>query len=104
MYRTEMSMEEIPFDPDLTPEQEELVGKLSDKEIEEIDHALISSAGKHYRKVAMVVAMAMSDLEQKIEGIPDVFYSQRVSTLVAQGKLMSQGNLKRMRFSEVKLP
>lgn len=104
MYESDMNMEEIPLDPDLTSEQLELVGTLSDDELREIDQALLSSSGKQYRKVAMVIAMAMGSLEHRVKGIPDIFYSQRVSYLVDQGRLVSQGNLKRMRYSEVKLP
>lgn len=35
--------------------------------------------------------------------IPDVFYSHRVRDLVSNGHLEAQGNLHRMRFSEVRL-
>ena len=35
--------------------------------------------------------------------IPDVFYSQRIRELVSGGQLQAQGNLHRMRFSEVRL-
>ena len=73
MYGTDMSMEEIPVDPELTPEQLDLAAKLSDEQLEEIDLALMSATGKNYRKVAMVVAMAMGNLEGRVKGIPDVF-------------------------------
>jgi hypothetical protein len=95
---------EIPFDPELTQDQMELISKLSDSDIEEIDSVLLAHVGKNPRKVAMVVAMAMSKMPNKIEGIPDVFYAQRVATLVSKGLLLSQGNLRRMRYSEVKVP
>lgn len=99
-----MSDSEIPFDPELTQDQMDLVSKLSDSDIKEIDSILLAQAGKQPRKVAMVVAMAMSKLPNKIEGIPDVFYAQRVAALVKVGILLSQGNLRRMRYSEVKVP
>ncbi len=35
--------------------------------------------------------------------VPDVFYSQRLRDLVSAGHLEAQGNLYRMRFSEVRL-
>jgi len=97
--------EEIqPFDPEMTEEQKTLASQLSAKQIEEIDSALLASSDKQWRKVAMVVAITMGKLHNRVTGIPDIYYSQRVSTLVEQGKLISQGNLKRMRFSEVKRP
>lgn len=104
MYGGHMNMEEAPFDRDLTPDQVTLIAKLSKEQLQEIDQALLSETGKHYRKVAMVVAMAMGNLEHRVKSIPDIFYSQRVAGLVAQGKLVSQGDLKRMRYSEVKVP
>ena len=45
----------------------------------------------------------MMNEEHRIEGIPDVFYAQCVAGLVKKGILLSQGNLKCMRFSEVKM-
>lgn len=96
-------MEEIPFDPELTKEQEDIVALLSTDTIEKIDEALLAACGKNYRKVAMVVAIAMSELKDTAQGVPDIYYSQCVARLAAEGKLLSQGNLRRMRYSEVKL-
>ncbi|MDA3933249.1 MAG: DUF3658 domain-containing protein [Gammaproteobacteria bacterium] len=97
-----MSQEAPPFDPDLTEDQAALVAQLSNAQLAEIDQALFSASGKRYRKVAMVVSIAMSELPRKVANIPDVFYSQRVACLVEQGKLEAHGNLKRMRYSEVR--
>ncbi|WP_428240075.1 DUF3658 domain-containing protein [Gynuella sp.] len=99
-----MNDSEFPFDSELTQEQLELISKLSDSAIEEIDAVLLAQVGKQPQKVAMVVAMAMSKLSNKIEGIPDIFYAQRVAEMVNKGLLLSQGNLRRMRHSEVKVP
>jgi len=99
-----MNKELLPFDPELTDEQELLVSKLTDEQIAEIDSALLSAAGEQWKKVAMVVATVMLKHPNGIQRIPDVFYSKRITLLVEQGKLVSQGNLRRMRFSEIKLP
>lgn len=97
--------QEMPLDdPELTENQLALVAALSEQQLREIDEALLDAAGKNWRKVAMVVAVSMQNLPNRVEGIPDVFYSQRVARLVEQGYLISQGNLKSMRFSEVKVP
>lgn len=90
-------------DPPLTPDQEELVSKLTDSDLEKIDNALLGYASKYWRKVASVVGATMNNLENRVSGIPDVFYAQRIILLKENGKLESQGNLKRMRFSEIKL-
>ena len=97
--------EEIPQpDPPLTPEQEAKVAQLSDEDIYKIDKELLSQACERWRKVARIVGIAMSELEDRVIGIPDVYYSQRVRLLVESGQLESQGNLEYMRFSEVRVP
>jgi len=97
--------EETPVpDPQLTPGQKALVEKLSNEQIQEIDNLLLSYAKPSWRKVAMLVGLAITDEKVRVEGIPYVFYSQRVRALVENGYLESQGNLQFMRFSEVRLP
>ncbi|MBV1909789.1 MAG: DUF3658 domain-containing protein [Kangiellaceae bacterium] len=98
-----MSLEVPRNDSELTKEQLDLVSKLSEEQVEEIDIAILENIGKQWRKVAMVVAMTMNKIPNRVIGVPDVFYSQRIANLVRQGKLVSQGGLNRMRFTEVKL-
>ena len=87
----------------LTPEQEELVNKLNVSEVERIDEALLSNISGYWKKVASVVGATMMELENRVEGIPDVYYANRIIYLAEKGLIESQGNLKRMRFSEVRL-
>lgn len=97
--------EEIPIpDPPLSPEQEARVAQLTSKEIEAIDETLMSNAKPSWRKVAMLVGLSIGKLQDRIQDIPDLYYSQRVRKLVESGRLESQGNLAYMRFSEVRLP
>ena len=51
----------------------------------------------------MIIGMAMGELPDRISGIHDVFYSQRIQKLVEKDLLESQGNLQFMRYSEVRL-
>jgi hypothetical protein len=90
--------------PDLPPRQEALVGKLSEEEIQEIDKLLFSHAKRSWRKVAMLVGLAMMDKDSYREGIPDTFYSPRVRKLVEEPRLEFRGDLQYMRFGEVRLP
>jgi hypothetical protein len=39
----------------------------------------------------------------RLPGIPDSFYAERVRLLVECGKLLAEGDLRFMRYSEVKL-
>ena len=91
-------------DPDLTPEQAELAAKLSHEDLLNIDDQLLSECITRWRKVARVVGRTFMKFNDKHPGLPDVFYSQRIRTLVDEGRLESQGNLGQMRYSEIRLP
>lgn len=96
--------DEIPVDDEpLTPEEEATVARLSEAELREIDEAIVSNVKSQWRKVAMVVSLTMSSLPSRVPEVPVVFYAMRVKKLVEDGVLESQGNLARMRFSEVRL-
>ena len=97
--------EEIPEPtPPLTPEEQALVAKLSEVDLQTVDATIMASSREQWRKVAMVVATTMHTLEDRYPLLPDLFYAQRLRRLVEQGRLESQGNLLYMRFSEVRLP
>ena len=88
----------------LTNAQLELIGRLTDAQLQSIDGALLANTGSHWRKVARVVGAVMLELPDRIEGIPDVYYAERIKLLVAEGKLVAQGDLSCMRASEIKQP
>ena len=99
-----MDNEDIKPDGKLTPEQEIQVGQLTEDEVQEIDMALLSNANDRWCKVAMVVATTMLELPCRIDGIPDIYYSQRIRKLVVEKKLIARGDLSYMRYSEVHKP
>jgi hypothetical protein len=90
-------------DPPFDAEDLHAIAALSQDDLRAIDRAILSSSGESWRKVALVVAVAMDAYPDLYFDIPDVFYSQRVRELVSSGHLEAQGNLRRMRFSEVRL-
>ncbi|MEA3490600.1 MAG: DUF3658 domain-containing protein [Campylobacterota bacterium] len=90
-------------DPQMTEEQREFTDLLTSEKLEEIDKALLSNAKKNYLKVARLVSDMLMNEDIHIEGIPAVFYSERLRLLVENGFLESQGDLHYMRFSEVRL-
>ncbi|GAA80478.1 MULTISPECIES: DUF3658 domain-containing protein [Pseudoalteromonas] len=93
----------ISLDPPLTAEQAEVCSKLSPDELDKIDGFLLSNTRSKFRKVARVIGISMQN-ELDSFNLPDLFYAERIKSLVKRGKLDSQGNLGAMRFSEVKLP
>ncbi len=91
-------------DPELSSSQLALVSKLTDEQIKEIDQAILNAVDDRFRKVAFIVGSIMLALEDRIDGIPDVYYSQRVYRLIENGDLAAQGFVGHMRYCEVKRP
>ena len=91
-------------DEPMTAPQQAMADSLSPDLVAKIDAALLSHAKKTERKVAMLVGLTMMDPSLRVRGLPDVFYAQRVKSLVQRGLLVAVGNLDYMRYSEVRLP
>ena len=91
-------------DPELDADDLFAVASLSPDDVQAIDNALVANSHTHWRKVAYVVCIAMDAYPEQFHDIPDIFYAARIKTLVSQGLLEAQGNLSRMRFSEIRLP
>ncbi len=71
-----------------------------------IDEAILSVAQPHWRKVAMIIGktadvdgVGVTDDDEGHEII-----AARIEALVGEGRLVAQGNLKKWRNSEVRLP
>lgn len=96
--------EDFTPDPPMNDEEASIAASLSVETVAKIDAELLSHARRHARKVAMLVGSAMMNPELRVPGLPDLFYAGRVRALVAEGKLLAEGNLDFMRFSEVRLP
>ena len=90
-------------DPPLDAEDLEAVAALTSADLRAIDQALLAASHTNWRKVAFVVGVAMDAYPDLYLDVPDVFYAQRIRALVTAGQLEAQGNLHRMRFSEVRL-
>ena len=95
---------DLRLDTDLTLDQQAIADALTPSQLADIDTALLRAAQLRWRKLAMVVATAMYDLPERIDGLPDVFYARRAALLVDAGTLEARGDLRRMRYSEVRLP
>ena len=94
---------EGPPDSRLDAEEQAIVDRLTDVQVQRIDEALLSDCVARGRKVARIIGTAFTLLRDEIPDVPLGLYSRRVQALVAAGKLDSRGNLDYMRFSEVRL-
>jgi hypothetical protein len=98
--------EDLPeFDDQLDEDEEAAFAAQSPAEIEEIDAAILALAGPRWRKVAFIAGNLLLEFEDDTGApIPIGVVVRRVIALVGLAKLESQGDLRRMRFSEVRLP
>ncbi|UZW61931.1 DUF3658 domain-containing protein [Lysobacter enzymogenes] len=99
-------MSDSQYEPaDAAPDEAALkrIAALRPEQLQAIDAVLMNACDGQWRKVASVVGRAMGGIPDRVPGIPDGFYAARVSGLVARGLLEFQGDLSRMRYSEVRL-
>lgn len=69
----------------------------------DIDQRVLGHATCRWQKVAKIVGLIAIDLgEENWPG--ESFVAARIKWLARSGRLESQGNLDRMRYSEVRLP
>lgn len=78
------------------------IAVLTESDVTAIDEAILLQLSAHWQKTALVVSRAMDAYPDKYFDVPDIYYGQRVLVLAAKGLMDSQGNLQRMRFSEVR--
>jgi hypothetical protein len=79
--------------------------ELASAPITHFDEPLRSHVVKNWRKVARVVGEVLAKLcDEPFDPVNDIFLAARVRAMANAGLLESQGNLTRMRYSEVRLP
>ena len=72
----------------------------------QIDDAVLSSIEPRWQKVAMVIRRAAKKLYGDLPDGEDAYsmIARRIEFLVESGRLESQGDISRWRFSEVRQP
>ena len=73
----------------------------------ELDRIILSFCSEHWQKVARIVGKTYDVLEERgiaIAGDTADKMDERMAALVGSGRLEAQGNIKRWRYSEVRLP
>ena len=96
-------METPPPDPELTEAQRSLVNKLTESQLAEIDRALLDNVSSRYQKMAKIVGVTMSGLENRVPGIPDIFYAERLREFIRSGEIEAEGHTLSMRYCELRM-
>jgi hypothetical protein len=67
---------------------------------------MLSATRGRWRKVAMVVGWVAEELGNDLQDdeAPYELVARRIEALVDDGRLVAQGDIKKWRFSEVRLP
>jgi N-dimethylarginine dimethylaminohydrolase len=94
---------EVPNELQMTPEQKEKVHQLSEADLKDIDRNLLENASQQWSKVGRLVLSTMIERNEGISGLPELFYLERISTLVKEGSLEARGGID-MKQGEVRLP
>jgi len=68
-----------------------------------IDQTILADCKPQFRKVALIVGHVAVALKVPID-VDKGFIADRIKALVEAGRLESQGDLDRWRFSEIRLP
>lgn len=89
-------------DDDISDEERNLINKLHTEDISIIERCILSNVSEQFRKVARVVGDVSEELKNSYPEITYLFYSERIRSMVESGKLVSQGDLHIMRYSEIK--
>lgn len=94
--------DQLPAAP--SQEEEALAEALGPRGLAAIDQAIVKAAQQRWQKVARVVHDAVKAGGSSLEEEQVQLHVRRVIALVGVGTLEAQGNLRRPRFSEVRLP
>ena len=72
--------------------------------ISDIDRTLLPFCREHWLKVARVVIETLEAFEKRRSEIVSSAIDARMAALVRNGRLEAKGNIRKWRFSEVRLP
>jgi hypothetical protein len=97
--------EEIPAaNPPLTTKEQSAIARLNDMDLKVVDAEILTRSAHHWLKVTRVVLSTVNALSDRYPDLSYIFYTQRLSHLVAHGLLEAKGDLEQMRLSEVRIP
>src|SRR5262245_45490876 len=96
---------EVPIpNPPLSREEKTAFAKLSVEEKAAIDKEILECLASHWQKVARVVIRAEEKLRDRYPQFSYILYAERIRLMTKQSRIESQGNLRYLRFSEVRWP
>jgi hypothetical protein len=77
---------------------------MDDDAIDQAILCMLSAAEGRWRKVAMVIGRVAERMGNDDDDVRYALVARRIEALVDDGRLVAQGDLKKWRFSEVRLP
>jgi hypothetical protein len=96
--------DEIPeLNPPLTREEKLAIAHLTESDLKGIDAAILNQADEHWLKVARVVTCTHDALRPHHPNLSYRFYTKRLAVLLREGRLEAKGDIRYVRFSEVRI-
>ena len=92
----------VMLDQPLSTQEKAAVDRLTSEQVRELDLALLSACAPYWRNVPQIVSEAATTASAP-SGLPDAFFGRRVTRLVADGRLESQGHAGCMALRQVRL-
>lgn len=87
----------------MTADEQDIADALSIAELKAIDLAIVAEAGPRWSKVARIVGNLVFGWPELPKNIPAQLYVQRIERLAGRGVLEAAGDIRRIRYSEVRL-
>ena len=90
------------FGSGLDEEEAAIVAAFTPAQVDAIDDALLSDITPTWSKVAMILGKQLKAKPGIPDDVPLEYYWERICRMIERGDLDSQGNIRRIRFSEVR--
>ena len=70
----------------------------------ELDEAILATTERNWRKMAYIVGTIVEHFKRRATQLDAEIAAARIQELAKRGRIESQGDLRKWRFSEVRLP
>ena len=70
----------------------------------ELDEAILATAEQNWRKMAYIVGTLVEHFKKRATELDAAIIAARIQELAKRGQTDSQGDLRKCRFSEIRLP
>lgn len=89
---------------DLEPESRDAVARLDDRDLMQIDQAILSALGREWQKAGFIASGVMISAPDEYEAVPEIVYALRIRALVQASRIGGKGDPDVLKTYEIRLP